>query len=525
MAQPLTYHSLKQTLSAAVQDGTLPEFIDRLRQLVRRNPSFYFGWLFLARASDRRDDVKSAENYYLQAVAVASPTTIHLLIEHDLIPFAVTRGRDHPLREAQRRTGVNQPWPSASTQSATQQSGDSIPFVVESDRQNTLTDPLPVVAAPQPQSEQSSPPPMATGVPVPTVVVEAVRPLEFGSRTAPLEVPQPPPAHEPNGDQGRDILLEQEEAASREGFFDPVWDFYDEKSDNSSGEPEARTLSQTQFAIVQDGRTETAPPDSLSSGAHAEHQSPPCGLTPDLVLSLGPPRFHDDGNHTSSGVIVQNTGPAPVSDIRESARIKTSAVNETSREGELVTEQEVADNDFRSLPIDVPKSKLKADLETPHVLQPGASPDSPSKKVGKVPRNEANVRVREYLAKNPKASIREVGVATGLAQSSIANTEAWKAVQKVRNEQRATRSPSPKEPRQLTDQMLETRGQGDRDDVLETVERRETAERRILEDASDEERANFYRMDKDKKEQMIQTVLASMDEEEREQRQYRSRRR
>jgi hypothetical protein len=73
---------------------------------------------------------------------------------------------------------------------------------------------------------------------------------------------------------------------------------------------------------------------------------------------------------------------------------------------------------------------------------PGTSA-TPNSKLGRrgMPKHEANIQIRTYLAKNPNATARQVASAVGCSAGAVCKSPAWKAVREVRQEGRQPKTP------------------------------------------------------------------------------------
>ncbi|MBP3958708.1 hypothetical protein J8F10_25970 [Gemmata sp. G18] len=90
-------------------------------------------------------------------------------------------------------------------------------------------------------------------------------------------------------------------------------------------------------------------------------------------------------------------------------------------------------------------------------LAPVSTPGVPKAKKRRIPKDEAEELVSDYLKQHAKGrpdevAIREVSKATGVSQGGVFNTAAWKVFNKKRNSLRDTR----REPRQLPDKVTAT---------------------------------------------------------------------
>lgn len=83
--------------------------------------------------------------------------------------------------------------------------------------------------------------------------------------------------------------------------------------------------------------------------------------------------------------------------------------------------------------------------------------DSLRKNVG-MPRNELNIRAREFLKKNPKATARQLAGGIGCALGIVPKLPVWRAVQERRQKER--RPPAPRAV-SLTPKLEKTTGQDD----------------------------------------------------------------
>jgi hypothetical protein len=124
------------------------------------------------------------------------------------------------------------------------------------------------------------------------------------------------------------------------------------------------------------------------------------------------------------------------------------------------------------------------------------------KRTGKkpIPRQEANILVREYLKKNPAATVKEIRQATEVSSGAISQSAAWKAYQAAKQQAGARPGRSPKTVR-LTAKMQEAIGRPADPSAAITAD--EAAWQYLLEQATAQERGRLNSMNpKDRAEQI-----------------------
>jgi hypothetical protein len=116
--------------------------------------------------------------------------------------------------------------------------------------------------------------------------------------------------------------------------------------------------------------------------------------------------------------------------------------------------------------------------------------------------NEVNLHVHKYLSQNPRAGIRAVVESVGFSVGTVQKTEAWKLEMKRRE---AAKKPPKKDHRPLTPEMLACIGKEDNmDEVDARIDAEDAALRRILEEADEQQRAEFHSMDPQQKRRLIE---------------------
>jgi hypothetical protein len=125
----------------------------------------------------------------------------------------------------------------------------------------------------------------------------------------------------------------------------------------------------------------------------------------------------------------------------------------------------------------------------------------------RMPREEANILVRDYLDRHPRASIRKVVKATGVSQTSISNTTAWKAAQETK---KAGRPSSDKGNRRLTAKMLASVGK--REDPSAEIDTMEHLERMYIEKVSESDKVDYYQKSKEDKKTLLLLFGQQLDE-------------
>lgn len=101
------YHSLNQDFINAIQKGQLSDFIQRMNNILRNQPTRYLIWLFVARAYDAQGDVESAANSFTHLLRLSkssNPNATQLLKE---VKDFVRRNKRYELvKVAEERYGV-----------------------------------------------------------------------------------------------------------------------------------------------------------------------------------------------------------------------------------------------------------------------------------------------------------------------------------------------------------------------------------------------------------------------------------
>jgi hypothetical protein len=130
----------------------------------------------------------------------------------------------------------------------------------------------------------------------------------------------------------------------------------------------------------------------------------------------------------------------------------------------------------------------------------------PSRKGKKerIPKEEANIRVREHLRKNPKATTHEIREATGVSVGAISQSTAWKA-HRAKGANRKDQHGRQAKAVPLTRKMLETLGQSA--DPSNSIAAEEAAWQALLEKATPEERARLRKMNDKERAKCIQILL------------------
>lgn len=91
----------------------------------------------------------------------------------------------------------------------------------------------------------------------------------------------------------------------------------------------------------------------------------------------------------------------------------------------------------------------------------------------RISRTEANIRAREYLAKKPNATARDLAEGLGCSLGLVAKLPAWKAVV---GERKAGRKPKTPRAFSLTKKVETSIGVGEQDEVLNTLIREQEAD-------------------------------------------------
>jgi hypothetical protein len=128
-----------------------------------------------------------------------------------------------------------------------------------------------------------------------------------------------------------------------------------------------------------------------------------------------------------------------------------------------------------------------------------------------IPKDEANIIVRNYLKANPDATARDVAANCGIALGRVPDMPAWKA--RLAQKQKMPAGTQPKASKQLTEKMLESIGQ--KNDPAAPMEAKEAAWRYLMEKAqTPEERARLNAMSKEEMAEAIRLVLGQVEDQE-----------
>jgi hypothetical protein len=153
-------------------------------------------------------------------------------------------------------------------------------------------------------------------------------------------------------------------------------------------------------------------------------------------------------------------------------------------------------------------TEQKDDRTPPHGDGEPPRPSSETeKKKRRLPAEEANFLVRDYLKKNPCASIRKVARANGVSVGAVSKTPAWRANMESRKD--AKRSVTKIRYHQLTDEILRNLGHKKYEPSTAVVVE-ELAERRFLESASEEEKERYFAANREKQMELLSLYVAQM---------------
>jgi hypothetical protein len=121
---------------------------------------------------------------------------------------------------------------------------------------------------------------------------------------------------------------------------------------------------------------------------------------------------------------------------------------------------------------------------------------------------ELNLAIKKYLDQKPKATNDEIAKAVGVSAGKVNGMEAWRLEMAKR---KAAREPSKKPHRQLTDKMLACIGR--EDDIAARIDAEVAVFQRLIEQASQDERANLHAMTRDERKRLIEATAAQMTEQ------------
>jgi hypothetical protein len=133
-------------------------------------------------------------------------------------------------------------------------------------------------------------------------------------------------------------------------------------------------------------------------------------------------------------------------------------------------------------------------------------PDPSRAKRRAIPRDEANIAVRQYSRENPTASAREMSRMIGIAQGTLPKLSAWIA-HVVRKRKSAAMRQSNTKTKRLTRWMLASIGR--EYDLDQGIEVEEAAWQYVLDNAKPAERTVLHRKKPEEKAQLIQQVIDS----------------
>ncbi len=125
-----------------------------------------------------------------------------------------------------------------------------------------------------------------------------------------------------------------------------------------------------------------------------------------------------------------------------------------------------------------------------------------------IPKDEAEIMVREFLKKYPEATARDTSKGTGVSMGQLPKLASWRAEMAKRN---AAKDPKKRKTQRMTKKMALALHKGD--DPAAIVAVREIAERKIVENLTEEERAQFFAKPKQERDEMIEAVVSQLAEE------------
>jgi hypothetical protein len=127
-----------------------------------------------------------------------------------------------------------------------------------------------------------------------------------------------------------------------------------------------------------------------------------------------------------------------------------------------------------------------------------------------IPRDEANILIRDYLKQHPNATVKGINKATGVSTGAISQSPAWQALQATKKSGEPTPSPGGKTIR-LTNKMLEAVGK--KADPSARITAEEAAWQYLLEKATPEERARLHAMKPGERAENIRLVIEQLTDE------------
>jgi hypothetical protein len=148
------------------------------------------------------------------------------------------------------------------------------------------------------------------------------------------------------------------------------------------------------------------------------------------------------------------------------------------------------------------------ELQPPPTEPPAAANATKSK----IPFDEANVLVREFLkGRTELPTVREINEKTGVSTGQIGKLPSYTAHKaKIEPQQERNKNRRKQKERPLTEGQLATIGINA--DPSEEIDLLDAAERQFLQAASNEEIANFYAMEPDQKKELLHTIAAQIDD-------------
>jgi hypothetical protein len=153
--------------------------------------------------------------------------------------------------------------------------------------------------------------------------------------------------------------------------------------------------------------------------------------------------------------------------------------------------------------------RLKYRLQ-PFTLRPIIEPRPAADEVRRkpIPKDEAEILVRDYLEKNPGATASQVAKGVGIAQGRLTGLASWRAEQGKRKANRVT---APKTIRRLTRKMLETIGRTN--DPSARLEALDVAWEEMLAGAGPRERVKLLSMTKEEQSRLTEVRLEQASED------------
>jgi hypothetical protein len=159
------------------------------------------------------------------------------------------------------------------------------------------------------------------------------------------------------------------------------------------------------------------------------------------------------------------------------------------------------------------RNKVKDGWAPPKPSQPdeaGLATTGKRRRRAEIPdKYEINIRLKQYLDKNPRATIREIAEVVDLSTGKVSQMDAWRREMARR---KAAKEPAQRDARPLTDSMLAAMGRED-DPATKMVMKDEAIWQWVLETAKPNERAGLHMKTAEERAKLVELVREQYDEE------------